>query len=258
MRDNKLRNVWRRQQCAVNGWLAIPSGFSAEVMAHQGWDSLTIDMQHGLVDYAAATRMLTAIATTGTEALVRVPWLEEGIIMKMLDAGAGGVICPMVNTRDDAERLAAATRYPPQGKRSFGPIRAQFHFGADYHQHANDSVVVLAMIETAEALENAERILSTPGLDGMYIGPADLASSLGCEISMTPTAAPVVKAIDELLALARRRKVRAGIHTGSAQYAAAMRDKGFDMVTVLSDARLMAAGAQTVIATMKESGNDEN
>ena len=104
----------------VNGWLAIPSVFSAETMAHAGWDSLTIDMQHGIVDYQAAVAMLTAISTTDTMPLVRVPWLDPGIIMKMLDAGAWGVICPMVNTREDAERLVAAVRYPPRARAASG------------------------------------------------------------------------------------------------------------------------------------------
>ena len=248
MWDSKLQQRRRAGECAINGWLSIPCGFSAEVMAHAGWDSLTVDMQHGLVDYRAATAMLTAISTTEVAPLVRVPWLEEGILMKALDAGAHGIICPMVNTPEDAARLVAATRYPPLGARSFGPIRARLQGGADYPERANDSVLVLAMIETKQAVENADAILSTPGLDGAYIGPADLACSLGCEVSFTPTAEPVVAAIDHILASARRHGVFAGIHTGAARYAGAMAKKGFDLVTVLSDARLMAAGAEAAVA----------
>ena len=248
MWDNKLQQRRRAGECAINGWLSIPCGFSAEVMAHAGWDSLTVDMQHGLVDYRAATAMLTAISTTEVAPLVRVPWLEEGILMKALDAGAHGIICPMVNTPEDAARLVAATRYPPLGARSFGPIRARLQGGADYPERANDSVLVLAMIETKQAVENADAILSTPGLDGAYIGPADLACSLGCEVSFMPTAEPVVAAIDHILGCARRHGVFAGIHTGSAHYAGAMAKKGFDLVTVLSDARLMAAGAEAAVA----------
>ena len=124
MRENRMRQIWAAGGAVVNGWLAIPSAFSAETMAHQGWDSLTIDMQHGVTDYQTAVAMLTAIATTDTVPLVRVPWLDPGIIMKSLDAAAYGVICPMVNTGDDAELLVSSCRYPPQGSRSFGPIRA--------------------------------------------------------------------------------------------------------------------------------------
>ncbi len=251
MRTNRLRDIWRAGGCGINGWLSIPSGFSAETMAHQGWDSLVVDMQHGLADYQAMTAMLTAISTTKTEPLVRPPWLEEGCIMKALDAGASGIICPMINTRADAERLVAAVRYPPLGGRSFGPIRALLTYGDDYHANANDFVVVLAMIETRQALDNVDDILSVPGLDGAYIGPADLASSLGCEISFAPTAAPMVEAIDTILAAARRHGVRAGMHTGSPEYAAEMRTKGFDLVTVHSDARLMAIGSQAVLSALK-------
>ena len=111
MRENRIRTIWKAGGAVVNGWLAIPNAFSAETMAHQGWDSLTIDLQHGVVDYQAAVNMLTAISTTNTVPVVRVPWLEPGILMKTLDAGAYAVICPMVNTRADAELLVAATHY---------------------------------------------------------------------------------------------------------------------------------------------------
>ena len=154
MRDNKLRTLWAQGQAAVNGWLAVPNSFSAEVMAHQGWDTLTIDMQHGLIDDAALVPMLQAIQATPTAPVVRVPWLEPSIIMKALDAGAQTLICPMVNTREDAERLAAYARYAPRGGRSFGPVRAGLVHGADYATAANDNVVVFAMIETRQALDN--------------------------------------------------------------------------------------------------------
>ena len=105
MRENRLRTLWQQNKHAINGWLAIPNSFSAEVMAHQGWDTLTVDMQHGVIDYAQMVTMLQAISTTPTVPIVRVPWLEPGIIMKSLDAGAYGVICPMVNTREDAQKI---------------------------------------------------------------------------------------------------------------------------------------------------------
>ena len=124
MRENRIRSLWARDEAVVNGWLAIPNSFSAETMAHAGWDSLTLDMQHGVIDYQSAVAMLTAISTTQTMPVVRVPWLDPGIIMKMLDAGAYAIICPMVSTRADAEKLVTAMRYPPQGSRSNGPIRA--------------------------------------------------------------------------------------------------------------------------------------
>ena len=137
MRENRLRTLWKADTAAINGWLALPNSFSAEVMAHQGWDTLTIDMQHGLIDDAALVTMLQAIQSTPTMPVVRVPWLEPSIIMKALDAGAQTLICPMVNTREDAQRLASFTRYAPQGARSFGPVRAGLIHGADYPTTAN-------------------------------------------------------------------------------------------------------------------------
>ena len=141
MRPNPLIKLLNEDRAIVNGWLAIPNSFSAEVMAHQGWDSLTVDMQHGISDYQNAVTMFQAICTTSTAPLTRVPWLEEGIVMRMLDAGAYGVICPMINKASDAERFVQACYYPPFGQRSFGPIRALFSLGADYPSHANDEIL---------------------------------------------------------------------------------------------------------------------
>ncbi|MBI3143711.1 MAG: 2,4-dihydroxyhept-2-ene-1,7-dioic acid aldolase [Pseudogulbenkiania sp.] len=251
MRENRIRSIWQAGGAVVNGWLAIPNGFAAETMAHQGWDALTIDMQHGVVDYQEAVNMLTAISTTQTVPMVRVPWLDPGIIMKMLDAGAYAVICPMVNNREDAEKLVAATKYPPQGSRSFGPIRALLYAGADYGKKANDTVVTFAMIETREALDNLDDILSVEGLDAVYIGPADLSLALGCTPKFDQDEKEVVEAIDYILARAKAHGVVAGIHNGTPEYALKMIEKGFQFVTVASDARLMAAGAQQVVATMR-------
>lgn len=251
MRENRIRKMWAAGQAVVNGWLSIPSAFAAETMAHQGWDSLTIDLQHGALDYADALALLTAISTTGTVPVVRVPWNEPGILMKVLDAGAYGVICPMVNTRADAERLVAATRYPPLGARSFGPIRGLLYGGADYAQHANDTVVVLAMIETRQGLENLDEILSVDGLDGVYIGPSDLSLALGCRPTFDDVDPPVAQAIEHVVARARAHGRVAGVHNGAPTAALRRIGQGFGFVTVSSDARLMAAGAQQVMAEMR-------
>ena len=251
MRPNRLRTMWKADQAAVNGWLTIPSGFSAETMAHQGWDTLTIDLQHGAVDYQAMVGMLQASSTTDTVPVVRVPWLEPGILMKALDAGAYGVICPMVNTRDDAQKLVAYTHYAPRGTRSFGPVRALFYGGADYPQHANDTIVAFAMIETAKALDNLDDILSVEGLDAIYIGPSDLSLALGCTPTLDDLDPKAAEAVDHILARAKAHGVVAGIHNGSPEAALKRIAKGFRFVTVSSDARLMAAGAQQVMAEMR-------
>jgi 4-hydroxy-2-oxoheptanedioate aldolase len=251
MRPNRLREIWQGGGAALNGWLAIPNSFSAETMAHQGWDTLTIDLQHGVVDYQAMVTMLQAISTTPTVPLVRVPWLEPGIIMKSLDAGAYGVICPMVNTREDAQKLVAYTHYAPRGTRSFGPVRALLYGGADYPQHANDTIVAFAMIETAQALDNLDDILSVEGLDAIYIGPSDLSLALGCKPTFDELDPKAAEAVDHILARAKAHGVTAAIHNGTPEAALARIAKGFQLVTVSSDARLMAAGAQQVVATMR-------
>jgi 4-hydroxy-2-oxoheptanedioate aldolase len=251
MRPNRLRTLWQSGRAAVNGWLAIPNSFSAEVMAQQGWDSLTIDLQHGVVDYQALVPMLQAISTTDTVPVVRVPWLEPGILMKVLDAGAYGVICPMVNSREDAQKLVAYTHYAPRGTRSFGPVRALIYGGADYPQHANDTIVAFAMIETAAALDNLDSILSVEGLDAVYIGPSDLSLALGCKPTFDEVDPKVAQAIDHILERAKAHGVVAGIHNGAPPAALARIAKGFQFVTVSSDARLMAAGAQQVVSAMR-------
>jgi 4-hydroxy-2-oxoheptanedioate aldolase len=251
MRENKLRRIWQSGGAAVNGWLAIANSFSAETMAHQGWDSLTVDLQHGVVDYAAMVTMLQAVSTTETVPVVRVPWLEPGVLMKALDAGAYGVICPMVNTRVDAQHLVAWTHYAPRGTRSFGPVRALLYSGADYAQHANDTIVTFAMIETAQALENLDAIMSVEGLDAVYIGPSDLSLALGCRPVFDDVDPPAAQAIDHILERAKAHGLVAGIHNGTAEGALARIAKGFQFVTVSSDARLIAAGSQQVLSKMR-------
>ncbi len=252
MRENRLRTLWSQDKAAINGWLAVPDSFSAEVMAHQGWDTLTIDLQHGVVDYAQMLGMLQAISTTPTVPLVRVPWLEPGIIMKALDAGAYGVICPMVSTREDAQRLVAYTHYAPKGSRSFGPVRALLYAGADYPSEANKTIVAFAMIETAQALDNLDAILSVEGLDAIYIGPSDLSLALGCKPVFDDVDPKVAQAIDHIVERARAHGVQAGVHNGRPDVALARIAKGFRFVTVSSDARLLAAGSQDILTAMRK------
>ena len=161
MKQQTLRDCWAQEKGAINAWCSIPSAITAEMMSMNDFDSITIDMQHGLVDYQVALNMLQVISGSGKTPMVRVPWNEPGIIMKSLDAGALGIICPMINTPDDAIDFVGATRYAPEGHRSSGPTRALMVHGADYHDEANEKIISLAMIETVEALENVEKIAST-------------------------------------------------------------------------------------------------
>jgi 4-hydroxy-2-oxoheptanedioate aldolase len=250
MRENLLRTLWQQDGYAVNGWLSLPAAFSAEVMAHQGWDSLTIDLQHGLIDYQSAVGMLQAISTTSTVPLVRVPWLDPAIIMKVLDAGAYGVICPMINSASEAREFVAACRYPPAGTRSCGPIRASIYAGPDYVAKANRTIITMAMIETRAGLDNIDSILSVEGLDAIYVGPSDLALALGYEPQLDPSEDAVVKAIEHILDRAQQASIVAGIHTASTANAQKMIRQGFKFVTVSTDVRLLVAKVSEVLETM--------
>ena len=252
MRKNKLKEIFKQNKSVINGWLQIPSSFSAEVMAHQGWDSLTIDMQHGVIDYPNALQMLQAISSTDTIPMARVNWNEPGQIMKILDAGAYGVICPMVSNREQAEKFVQACQYPPRGYRSFGPIRGLIYGGSDYADHANNEILKLAMIETKEALENLDKIMSTPGLDGIYIGPADLSLAIGELPGFDkPEGSPTYEQITNILKHAKKNNIVAGIHNGTPEYAQKMIDIGFQLVTVGSDQRSMSAGAKEIVSKLK-------
>ncbi len=247
MRANEVKRRWQAGEACVNGWCAIPSSFAAEVMAHAGWDSLTVDLQHGIVDYQTAVTMLQAISTTATPPLARVPWVEPGIIMKMLDAGSMGIICPMINTAEDAKKFVGACKYAPLGYRSSGPTRAVIYAGSDYIANANNEILAIAMIETEEAVENLDAILDTPGLDGVYIGPTDLALTMGAPPVLDPTDKKVVAAIEKIIDGSNKRGLGAGIHCGTPEYAAKMIKRGAKLVTIASDSRLLSVAAASAV-----------
>ncbi|MBI3455335.1 MAG: 2,4-dihydroxyhept-2-ene-1,7-dioic acid aldolase [Candidatus Rokubacteria bacterium] len=254
MRENTLKQIWARGEAVVNGWLSIPSAFSAEVMAHQGFDSLTVDMQHGVVDYQTAVTMLQAISTTPVIPLARVPWNDPAFLMKILDAGVYGVICPMINTRAEAEALVRTCKYPPRGYRSWGPVRASIYAGMDYGDHANAELLVIPMIETAQALENLDDILSVPGVDAIYVGPSDLSLALGCKPRLDQTDPPIVEAQQKIVAACKRHGVLAGIHNNTAAYALRMIAEGYQFVTLASDSRFLAAKAAEEVAAVRKTG----
>ncbi len=252
MRENRLIKIWEKGQSALNGWLHIPSSWSAEVMAHQGYDSLTIDFQHGFHDISTALTMLQAISTTNVVPLVRVPLNDPAWMMRLLDAGAYGVICPMVNSGEECRRFVQACRYHPEGNRSLGPTRARIYGGADYAAEANHNILTLAMVETREAMSNLDDICNTPGLDGVYVGPGDLSLSLGGTQRVDVTEPDLVAAQDQILAAAQRQGIVAGLHTNSSEYANKMIDKGWQFVTVKTDSTLLASAANSIIQSLRQ------
>ncbi|MCL4830011.1 MAG: 2,4-dihydroxyhept-2-ene-1,7-dioic acid aldolase [Caldilinea sp.] len=254
MRENRLRTLWQQGAAALCAWLSIPSTFSAEIVAHAGFDCLTIDLQHGLIDYSSAAPMLQAISTTNATPLARVPWNDPGTIMKLLDAGCYGIICPMINNADEAAAFAAACRYPPAGIRSYGPKRAMLYAGDDYADAANATVLAIAMIETADGLANVDAIAALPGIDALYIGPADLSLALGRSQRVDQTDPVMVEALDAILAAAKRHGKVAGLHTATPAYAAAMIEKGFQLVTVSTDAGFLETEARRVARAVRGDG----
>ncbi len=239
MAENKLKERWKAGKAAVNGWLAIPSGFSAEVMAQCGWDSVTVDMQHGVQDYQTMVQCFQAMDRLPVTKLVRVPWNEPGIVGKALDGGAYGIICPMVNTKE----------HPPQGQRSNGPIRAAMYGAAsDYQKTANDEILVIPMIETREAVENIDAILDVPGIDAIYVGPSDLAFSLGKTPKLDSEDSEQLGMYERLLTACRKRGIYPGIHCGAPAYAARMIRMGFRLTTIANDSGLMAKAAREAVA----------
>ena len=259
MRENALKALWANGKTTLNAWLSIPSSVTAEFMASAGWDSCTVDLQHGLIDYATALTMLQAISTTPVVPLVRVPWNEPGIIMKSLDAGAYGIICPMINSRREAEQFVGACRYAPSGYRSIGPLRAALYAGVDaetYTATANDQVLALAMIETAEALACVDEIVATPGLDGVYIGPSDLHLSMTGRFGINYTEGPVYDALLRIRDAARSAGIVACMHAvATPSYARKMIDLGYSLVTVANDALLLNGAARANQAELRNHAN---
>ncbi len=241
-----LRQVFERGESTIGGWCVIPSPFSAELMGRAGFDWVCIDTQHGLIGYDTMAVMLEALAGTATPSFVRVPWNEPEPIMKALDAGAEGVVIPMVNSREEAERAVGACRYPPAGYRSWGPVRAALGVSGYTPESANRRTVVAVMIETRAGVAAADDILSVPGVDAVYVGPNDLAISYGFSPSGDPTEPEHVAAIESIAAAARRHGVTAGIHCGSPETAERWRSIGFRMLNVNSDAVFLRGTAQGV------------
>ena len=221
----------------LNGWSMMPSPIGIEAYAKLGWDSVTIDMQHGWWDYAGAVTALAILQGASIASFVRAPTNEPGVIGRMLDAGATGIICPMINSAQDARDLVRNALYPPLGERSSGPVRgAPFPPpGGDQQAAANRRLILLPQIETREAVDNAEAIMDTPGIGGIYVGPGDLGLSMGLPAILDREEPELLRIYERLAAAAAARGQIAGIHNHSPDYARRMVDLGFDFVTVGSD-----------------------
>jgi 4-hydroxy-2-oxoheptanedioate aldolase len=234
------------RRIVLNGWSVIPGGFLAEVMASLGWDALTIDMQHGVIGQQDMVAMLQAISTTPLTPLVRLAANDATLIGQALDAGAMGVICPLINSPEEAAAFVAACRYPPHGVRSSGATRAMIYAGFDYGGHADSQVLKFAMIETADALRRVDEIAATPGLDGLYVGPSDLSLALGGAQGFDKDEPHMLEAYGAIVEACRRHGLTAGIHTASPAFAGRMAQMGFRFITLVGDFNFILAGRGVV------------
>jgi 4-hydroxy-2-oxoheptanedioate aldolase len=255
MTTNRLRALFAEGGSAVGGWCTTPSPFNAELLAVEGYDYVCVDCQHGLIGYDAMVPLLASLARTGTTPLVRVPFNHTPWMGRALDAGAEGVIVPMVNTREDAERAAAACRYAPEGVRSFGPVRAGLFLNQAPPAEVNRQVLCFVMIETVQGVENAEDICAAPGVDGVYVGPADLAISMGVAFGVDPLPAAHAEALDHVARVCAAQGIVPGIHTGGGADARRALEGGYRMATVSTDAALFRGAIRAELAAARGSAD---
>jgi 4-hydroxy-2-oxoheptanedioate aldolase len=250
---SRLRDAWGEGRAAFGAWIMLSSPAGAEMIGAMGFDYVCVDCQHGLIAYEGMRDILLAVNGLPVSPVVRVPSNDEWWIGKALDAGAEAIIVPMVNSRVDAERAAHACRFPPDGVRSYGLARGAQPLGRTTAQ-INASVLCFPMIETMQGLEASDEICTTPGVDGVYVGPADLALSLGLEATATQTEPEHVAAVERIRTACESAGIVPGIHTYNGAGARRRASEGFRLVTVCADAGLLGLGGATELAAAREEG----
>jgi len=249
-RYGSIKAVWRARGYVLNGYVSMPSAAACELYAMQGWDSVTLDMEHGSIGFDVAVDMLRSIHSAGVLPLVRIPRGDPSWIAGLLDAGVMGVTAAMINTVEDAQRLVQACRYPPAGDRGMSRMsRAAMMYGADYAKTANGNINVFAMVETPQALDNLEGIAAVPGIDGIYFGGVDYEMSLRGDPRMRDLAedgarAAVLRARQAVADVCRRRDLLAGMNANSATVADQLHAEGYRFLTLSSDVAAMTSQAR--------------
>jgi len=219
---------------AIGYWTFFREPLAAQLASQSGYDFVCVDHQHGAGDFAAATRMIDAVVMGGATPIARAPSADPAALGALLDAGALGVIIPMVNTAEEAAAAVQACRYPPAGERSMGAIAATVHHGDDYFYEANDTILVIPMIETATAVDRVFDIARTEGIDGLFVGPSDLGASLGRPPALDDPASDFQSALGRVVDACRGCGIAAGIY-GSAELLRQRIDQGFRMISVSTD-----------------------
>jgi 4-hydroxy-2-oxoheptanedioate aldolase len=243
---SSLRDRWEGGEPTFGAWCTIPSTWTAELAARSGHDWVCVDTQHGLIGYDLMLPMLQAITAGGVPSFVRVPWNEPGTIMKALDAGAGGIIVPMVNSVEEARTAVGACRYPPDGFRSMGPIRARA-VDSDWRRP-----ICVVMIETVTAVKHVDDILAVPGIDAVFVGPNDLAVSAGVESSYDGRDPEHRRMIEAVARSCQAHGVTAGIMCGTPEVAIQWQKVGFQMLALESDTRLLADATGQIVERAKK------
>jgi 4-hydroxy-2-oxoheptanedioate aldolase len=252
MATNPIREIWAGNRPALGLWSVMPGTIGAEILAGAGADYVCVDQQHGVIDYGSMVPMFQVIRAGGAAPITRVLSNDPFLIMKALDAGAWAVIVPLVNSAEDAARAVSACRYPPRGMRSFGPVLAAGVIGSRDPEELGGEVLCLVMVETIEALERVNEIAATPGLDGVYVGPSDLALSLGLPPTLEVTEDEHVEAVERIREACHEHGIAAGIHSPSGEWARRHAEAGFDLVTVATDAPLLRAAALREMTAARE------
>jgi 4-hydroxy-2-oxoheptanedioate aldolase len=249
-----LRQRMQSGQGAVGGWMSFDSAYAAELVGCTGFDAVVVDCQHGMAGHAQMVAMLQALSHTPAVPLVRVSGNNLPEINRALDAGAWGVICPLVNSAAEARAFGRACRYPltgTEGERSFGPARGLLVGGADYPKQANAQVLALAMIETRAALDACDEIAAEPSIDGLFIGPSDLGLALGLGTAAAHTQPELAAAIARVQAAAAAHGKFVGIWCATAEMAKAMLAQGLHLVVPGHDAIWLKAEIARRLATVR-------
>ncbi len=254
MPSTPLRDLISSNEVVYCAFCLLPQPMGVEMLARQDWDCVFIDGQHGFIDYADMLAMVVAVQGAGKPVLVRPPLSDEGFIGKALDAGADGIVCPMINTAADARWFAEATNYPPTGSRSWGPLRAIDRFGGDkaaFHANGNDLTEALAMIETEEALDNIDAILSTDGIDGVFIGPNDLSNSLTGGEAVNPGHPKVTESLKVVRDKVEKHNSFAAIYANTPELAHSYIELGFRFIAAGSDVNFLKSGSADMLQALK-------
>jgi 4-hydroxy-2-oxoheptanedioate aldolase len=258
MRKNRVKELWRAGQPVLTGWCSTADPYTTEIMARAGFDALVLDTQHGMtIGPERTAAWLQIVGQTETTPIVRIAWNEPALAQVALDAGAMGIIVPMINNVEEAKKAIGACRYPPLGYRSLGLNRATLYGGSDYFDGANDEIICLLMMETVEGVRNIERIAELPGSDGFFLGPSDLAVDMGKRPTSSPHGvdAEYAAAVQRVIDVAREKGQQAGAFVSNPEDAIYRWKQGFNLNPICSDASLLSAAVQNAVSRFRSGLN---